>query len=137
MNRAGEGTEQAMAAAGVPGPPGDLSSPHRASSTTRTATTGKQGKTEVSSIDRPPLLIEGATECSQGWSERGERNPWTSGPPTASFVAAERRPSDRPALIGRPSGATTNRLETWFQGLRSLRSLHPWLRSVAAPRLQI
>src|SRR5262245_28191215 len=75
MNRAGEGTEQAMAAAGVPGPPGDLSSPHRASSTTRTATTGKQGKTEVSSIDRPPLLIEGATDCSQGWSQR---NPWNT-----------------------------------------------------------
>src|SRR5262245_3340360 len=37
------------------------------------------------------------------------------------------------ATVGRPSGAAKHWV--WLQGFRSLRSLHPWLPSVAPPRL--
>src|SRR5262249_11961813 len=38
--------------------------------------------------------------------------------------------------FGRPFGATTS-FGHHYQGFRSLRSLHPWLPSVAAPRLHL
>src|SRR4051794_24261709 len=71
----------------------------------------------------------GPTDVSQGWSERSEHNPWDLRPLfTSPGGAADYASVAPPGLVP---------FSHRYQGFRcSLRShLHPWLTSVAAPRL--
>jgi hypothetical protein len=57
-----------------------------------------------------------------------KRNPWNEGKKTLSPGGA----TDSVA----PPGPRSNNWDLTFQGFRSLRSLHPWLPSVAPPGLR-